>query len=380
MTIRCVDYELARCRSCSELEVPYPAQLAAKQARVEQILAAPESVWLPACASSTTAFRNKAKMAIGGSITAPTLGLLDAAGGGVDLGNCPLYPPSMRACFEPLRQFLIAARVAPYDLASRRGEGKFLLLTEAPGSGDLLLRVVLRSREAEGRIAACAPALRKALPALRVLSVNLLPEHVARVEGEHEIVLGPECSVRCCLNGIELRLTPRAFLQTNTAVAQALYQQAQDWLKFVDARQIWDLYCGIGAFALHAAAPGRPVIGQVIGVESVAEAIEAARMSAKEAAMPAEFICADATDWVRSQSVMPDCIIVNPPRRGMGGALCQILAERGPQWVLYSSCNPESLQRDIVAMKHYRIERARLFDMFPHTLHCEVAVLLQRQD
>ena len=369
--MKCDYFESGRCRSCSELPVAYAEQLAHKQAIAEQALArfAP-ALWLPPMAGPVAGFRNKAKMAIGGSVDAPTLGLLDGNGVGVDLMQCPLYPPSMQAALVPVREALIAARVPPYDLNLRRGEGKYVLLTEAPGSGELMLRFVLRSRESVERIARQIAAMKAALPALRVVSVNLLPEHKAVIEGDTEILLTADDHVRCRMNDVEFRLTPRSFLQTNSVVGAALYAQARDWIAARASATVWDLYCGVGGFALHAAAHGR----RVVGVESTAEAIAAALASSSKI----DWVCADATDWACRQPAVADCVIVNPPRRGIGRRLASWLDQTGAPTLVYSSCNIESLAVDLGSMPNYQIAAARMFDMFPHTTHFETLVLLTR--
>lgn len=370
--MNCAYYEAQACRSCSELTVPYALQLARKQARAEQMLAPfAAGEWLAPFSSAQEGFRNKAKMAVGGSAAAPTLGLLSVDGSGIDLMQCALYPDSLRVAFEPIRQALVAALVPPYDLNSRRGEAKYVLLTEAPGTGELLLRFVLRSREALERIARQIPALQQALPPLKVVSVNLLPEHKAVTEGDIEIVLTARDHILCRLNDIEFRLTPRAFLQTHSAAAAALYAQARTWIQAASPGSVWDLYCGVGGFALHAAAPGR----QVVGVESTVEAIDAARAS--DSAI--DWICKDATDWACAQTAVAECVIVNPPRRGIGARLAAWLEQAQPAQLLYSSCNIESLARDLAALPGYHIHRARVFDLFPHTTHFETLVWLTRR-
>jgi 23S rRNA (uracil747-C5)-methyltransferase len=369
--MKCPYYDAALCRSCSELPLAYPDQLARKHAVAVRALSnfAPIQ-WLAPVESHPSAFRNKAKMAVGGTVEAPTLGLLDAAGIGVDLMQCPLYPASMQAAFAHIREALIAARVTPYDLGSRRGEAKYVLLTEAPGTGELLLRFVLRSREAVERLAKQVSALQMALPALSVVSVNLLPEHKAVIEGDTEILLTAATSVGCRLNDISFRLTPRSFLQTNSDVGAALYAQARAWLASRAPASVWDLYCGVGGFALHAVAPGR----RVVGVESTTEAIAAARRSNSDI----EWLCADATDWASAQPSVADCVIVNPPRRGIGRRLAGWLDQSAASTLVYSSCNIESLASDLASMPNLRIAEARLFDMFPHTTHFETLVLLTR--
>lgn len=369
--MNCGYFEAGRCRSCGEIEQAYAVQLAAKQSRAQAELPMIDAAaWEAPLASPVSGFRNKAKMAIGGRVDAPTLGLLDAAGAGIDLEDCALYPASLRAAFAPLRAVLVAASVVPYDLATRRGEGKYVLLTELPGSGELLLRFVLRSREAEGRLRLQLPALHAALPALRVISINLLPEHKAVTEGATEILLTESAQARGAWGEIGFRLTPRAFLQTNTPVAAALYAQARRWMNAAAPRSVWDLYCGVGGFALHAVAPER----SVCGVESTPEAIAAAR-----AADPrVEWIAADAGTWALAQDRAAELVIVNPPRRGIGLPLAQWLQAHAGRWLLYCSCNPETLARDLAAMPAWRVRHAQLFDMFPHTRHFETLVWAER--
>ena len=368
--MKCDYYANARCRSCSELPLPYDDQLARKQSIAERALSRfSPAQWWPPVPSPESGFRNKAKMAIGGSVDAPTLGLLNGHGAGVDLMQCPLYPPTMQAALAGIRAALIAARVPPYDLGTRRGEAKYALLTEAPGTGELMLRFVLRSRESVERISKQIAALQVALPALRVVSINLLPEHKAVTEGDTEILLTATESVRCRLNDTEFRLTPRSFLQTNSVVGAALYQQAREWIGERQPVSVWDLYCGVGGFALHAYSPGR----RVVAVESTAEAIAAARIS-----NPAiEWIRADAADWACAQPAVAECVIVNPPRRGIGGRLAGWLNQSAASTLVYSSCNIETLANDLASMPNYRIVAARVFDMFPHTTHFETLVLLQ---
>jgi 23S rRNA (uracil747-C5)-methyltransferase len=374
--MECAYFAAGRCRSCSELPVPYAAQLARKEQRVREALAAHAGIdWLPAVASGETGFRNKAKMVVAGSIEAPTLGILDPAGQGVDLSDCPLYPPALAAAFAPLARFITLARIAPYDVAARRGELKYLLVTLAAHSGELMVRFVLRSQEPLQRIRKHLPALQGELPQLAVASVNLQPEHKAILEGEQEIMLTPQDRLTMRLNGIPLHLKPQSFFQTNDAVAARLYAQARDWVGAIDPPALWDLFCGVGGFALHCADGRRAVTG----IEVSAEAIASAELSRAELGLAnVSFRALDATDFALRQSQVPPLVIVNPPRRGIGTALARFLDASPARHVVYSSCNAESMARDLAAMPSFRLRRAGLFDMFPHTTHYEVLGLLER--
>lgn len=371
--LRCHHFDAGRCRSCTLLEVPRVRQVADKEAHARSLVDAP--VWLPTVAGADAGFRNKAKMVVGGTVAVPTLGILDRGLAGVDLRDCGLHSPGLRAALDRVAGWVGDAGLTPYDVRARAGELKHVLLTESP-DGELMLRLVMRSTALEARVRSRLPALLATLPTLRVATINVQPEHKAVLEGEREVVLTEEATLPMRLaTGVTLRLGPRSFFQTNTRVAEALYEQARTWVGALDeVRSAWDLYCGVGGFALHLAAPGR----DVLGVEVSPDAIAAAGATAAGLGVAARFVAADATAWALAQPGAPDLVVVNPPRRGIGADLAGWLETSGVRHVVYSSCNAESLARDLALMPSLRPVEARVLDMFPHTTHYEVMVLLAR--
>lgn len=380
--MRCAYYDSGRCASCTLIEVPHARQVADKQAHLEGLLVgalgerAEGIAWLDPLLSAEQGFRTKAKMVVAGTADHPTVGILDAHGRGVDLRDCPLYPAPLSASFPVIADFITRARLEPYDVPARRGELKHVIVTLAP-SGELMVRFVMRSTEALARMRKHLPSLVDALPAVAVVSVNVLPEHKAVLEGEREIVLTAQESLAMRLGEVPLHLRPQSFFQTNTAIARELYAQVAGWVGESTPELVWDLYCGVGGFALHCAAPGRTVVG----VETSAQAIESARLSASEAGLPRtlRFEVDDATVWAGAQEGRrPDVVVVNPPRRGIGPDLAGWLERSGVPRVVYSSCNAVTLARDLEEMPSMRPVRGRLLDMFPHTSHYEAVVLLER--
>ena len=371
--MQCAHFDARRCLSCTQILRPYGEQLGSKQQHCAEALREHDGLeWLPAVASRESGFRNKAKMAVSGTAGRPVLGILDR--GGVDLSDCALYPDTLQACFPVLARFITLAGIEPYDVGRRSGELKQVLVTESP-DGELMVRFVLRSQEPVTRIRKHLPWLREALPSLVVVSVNLLPEHRAVVEGDREILLTEQATLTMRVNHLDLFLRPQSFFQTNTEVAAALYRQAAAWVDEVSPRSVWDLYCGVGGFALHCAAPGRAVLG----VEISAEAVLGAEASARSAGLDGvRFAAGGAESFAVSSASLPDLVVVNPPRRGIGAELAGRLEHSSVGHVLYSSCNVASLARDLRAMPSLRPLRARLLDMFPHTHHYEVVTLLER--
>jgi 23S rRNA (uracil747-C5)-methyltransferase len=373
--MHCDHYAHDRCRSCAWLDRPYAGQLAAKDAQLHALLDRLHPArWDAPVASAEAGFRHKAKMVVLGGAHPPRLGIVNHQQQAIGLCDCPLYPADMRDVLQHLEDWIGTLGIAPYDVAARTGEMKFLLLTRSYHGGDYLLRLVLRSEQSIDRIAQCVPMLRMVQPAIRVVSVNLQPAHMAVLEGEREILLTEQTRLAERLNDVPLYIRPKSFFQTNPAVAARLYATARAWLAPAPPVRLWDLFCGVGGFGLHCATPATALTG----VEVEPEARACARQSAAELGLArAEFVAPAGADPLPAGEA-PDVVIVNPPRRGIGEDLCARLTARAPARVLYSSCNPDSLVRDLARLPDYRLSRVQLFDMFPHTAHYEVLVALER--
>ncbi len=371
--VQCDYFDAGACRSCTFMGIPYEVQLRRKQQDVQERLArvAPEVVWRSPFASPESGFRNKAKLVVGGSPGALTLGILDREGRGVDLQGCGLYPQALSAAFDPVTRWLERLQVPPYDVPRRRGELKHVLLTVSPDE-ELMLRLVLRSDRHLPRLRDALPRLLEELPSPVVVSVNLQPEHTAVLEGEHEVLLTAQEHLTMSIGGVPLPLRPGGFFQTNTAAAAALYETATGWVRDVAPRSVLDLYCGVGGFALHSARV-LPAGTPVRGLEISAEAVAAARTTAAELSLAADFGTGDA----EAATADADLVVVNPPRRGIG-ALTQALERSSARHLVYSSCDVASLARDLADLPSWVAQEARLVDMFPQTGHHEVVVRLQR--
>lgn len=375
--MHCALYQAGTCRSCQWLEKPYSQQLAEKQHHLQSLLAERAvAQWLEPVTGEQSAFRNKAKMVVSGSVERPLLGMLHRDGTPVDLCGCPLYPASFTAVFEILKGFIPRAGLTPYNVARRRGELKYLLLTESTCSGGLMLRFVLRSESKLAQLQAALPWLRQQLPQLKVISANIQPVHMAIMEGEREIPLTEQQALEEQFNQVPLYIRPQSFFQTNPQVASRLYATARDWVRALGIASMWDLFCGVGGFGLHCAQPQT----RLTGIEICAEAIACARQSAQTLGLQqVDFQALDSTRFATAEGAVPELVVVNPPRRGIGKELCDYLNRMAPGYLLYSSCNAVSMARDIAMLPDYRIERVQLFDMFPHTAHYEVLTLLLRK-
>ncbi|MFV0463815.1 MAG: methyltransferase domain-containing protein [Nostocoides sp.] len=374
--MQCDYFDASSCRSCQFMGTPYADQLTQLTTRVQAALGdhLPADVLEPVVSGPESGFRNKAKLAVAGVKHSPTFGILDPHGEGIDLRHCGLYEPGLADALPVLADVVTTAGFTPYNVPRRTGELKHLLVTHSPDH-ELMIRFVLRSEGQLGLLRRTMPVLRRALPGTAVVSASLLPEHKAVVEGDEEVILTGSDTLPMRLGTTTLHLRPKSFFQTNTRIARALYDTAARWAAPLRPAATWDLYGGVGGFALS--------LNQVntTSIEVSPEATVSAQRSAAEqglnCAETGQFVTGDATAYAREHDV-PDLVVVNPPRRGIGAALAERLEHSGARWVLYSSCQVDSLAQDVARMPSFEVTRAQPFAMFPQTSHAEVLTLLTR--
>jgi len=366
----CSFYDADVCRSCSWIDFFYAEQLKQKGELLHDLLSPfnPKE-WLNPSLSPLKGFRNKAKMVAIPSRDGVVLGLSEE----VSLIQCPLYDPSMQHVLENTQTWLRSLGIKAYDVRLKKGELKYVLLTRSKHNNSMMLRFVLRSHGAIARLKNGLSELIALCPELKVVTVNIQSVHMAILEGEEEIFLTEQTRLEERLNGIPLFIRPKSFFQTNTDVAAKLYKTASEWVNQTKPNVIWDLFCGVGGFALHCAAPDR----EIIGIEIESEAIACARDSAVLIGFEnLRFEAMDTASFTAVSGKNVDVIIVNPPRRGLGEQLCKWLEKCAPERIIYSSCNATSLARDLVYLPKYSVKKVQLFDMFPHTEHYETLVEL----
>ena len=183
------------------------------------------------------------------------------------------------------------------------------------------------------------------------------------------------------LCGLRFRVRPNAFLQTNTRMAERLYELARDEAALTGSETVYDLYCGIGSISLLLARSALTVWGIEISEESVACAIENAELNAIGNAAFFAGNVGEVLRDLRERAGEPDVVVVDPPRAGLAGKALKRLGELAAPRVVYVSCNPTTLAGDtkrLVEEYGYRLVRTRPVDMFPHTPHVESVSVLER--
>ena len=184
------------------------------------------------------------------------------------------------------------------------------------------------------------------------------------------------------LCGLEFSIAPQAFFQINPPQAERLYEKAAQYAAAGKDDLIFDLYCGAGTISLRMARDA----GRVIGAEIIPEAVENARENAaRNGVGNAEFLCGDAGEAAKAlaqRGLQPRIVVVDPPRKGMSEDAVSAVASMAPDRVVYVSCNPATLARDILRFQGlgYTLQAVTAVDMFPRTCHVETVVLMSRKD
>lgn len=365
------------CRSCDLLDLSYEKSLILKREGLLQLFP-PHLLkdFIPS--DKFFASRNKAKMAVTGSLENPIIGLIDREFRGKELLSCPLHLPMINEILQEIKVLIPQFKILPYDIPARRGECKFILLHQSDSTQEIMLRFVLRSREAIQRIEKMKTILMEKFPVIKVFSVNIQPIHQAILEGPEEILLTEEKHIFHQMGPYRLAISPKSFFQTNYHVALQLYSYVGELIQTLKPDFLLDLFCGIGAFSFFAS----PYAKKILGIEISQEAIDCAQLSVSSSSRDLsnlQFQCADVTKFLQDPLPSPDVIILNPPRGGLNDLTLQWIVNKKPQTVIYSSCNPKTLKRDVAVLldSSYELISLKPFDMFPMTKHIEVVAILQ---
>ena len=378
--MHCEHFQSQRCRSCSQLDNPYNATLQHKQDVLAQWFPGTRILPFVPC-QAVAGSRIRAKLAVTGTIDDPQIGFFDDQQNVVAVDDCPLHHALINEFTERLPSIIRETRLMPYDMQTDRGELKFVVITCSPTQQQLMVQFVLRSREAVDRVRSLWRRMTDAeKQSIAVMSVNVQPVRSSTITGTEEIPISEATNLPIRFGDTELLFGPQSFLQTNFEIAAALYAAAGRMLQEHSAENVLDLYCGVGAFSLTACAHARSGTGIDISSNAIACADEAVRRNHRH---NAQFLCRSLDQFTAAEltSHSFDTIICNPPRRGLDIASVTLIQTLKPRLLLYSSCNPVTLQRDIqLLVSDYHLDHLQPFDMFPFTHHFEVLTLLMRKD
>ena len=326
------------------------------------------------------AYRNKGILAIGSADGKAAAGFYrERSHQIIPVDHCSIQDALTHRAAHALVTFMNENGIASYDEQNDSGVVRHLYCRRAVHGEDRLLCIVAR-KGFGAKTQALVAALRKDCPELTgiVLNVNKTEGNTV-LAGDFYTLWGKD-HIRDTLRGIAFDIAPQAFFQVNPPQAERLYGKALEYAALKKDDLAFDLYCGAGTISLCLAQQA----GRVIGAEIVPEAIENARSNAAVNGIGnVEFLCADAgraAQALSERGLRPAVVVVDPPRKGMSEEAIRAVASMAPKRVVYVSCDPSTLARDILRFNSlgYSLQAATVFDLFPRTKHVESVVKLTR--
>lgn len=375
---RCLHY--TKCGGCQFRHMNYAEELEAKRIRVEDALrrlgGAEIHVSAILGAEQVDRYRNKAQFPVA---KGPRIGFYRPRSHDViDVDDCLLQGEAAARLRGAVKEWMAEYSIPAYNERTFTGLVRHVYVrTNRAGRSLCCLLVNGRGvpREAE-----LVRALRRAEPNLAGIVLGVNEKHNNVILGDSYRTLWGEDFLSDTLCGLTFRLSVPSFYQVNPAQTEVLYGKALEFAGLTGAETVLDLYCGIGTISLVMARKA----GMVWGAEVVPQAVDDAIANAQRNHIEnARFLCADAGEaarYLEGEGVRPDVVCVDPPRKGLAEDVVDTIADMGPERVVYVSCDPGTLGRDVkrFAGRGYTLKKAVAVDMFPRTAHVETVVLLSK--
>ncbi len=298
----------------------------------------------------------------------------------VGIEDCPLHHPLINRIVKVVADEIGKLQIPVYNPNHQRGLLRYLLIRVSPHSGKAMVTFV--SREQDLRfLPKLGKWLQRNVPEVVAVHQNINSSSGNVVIGGDTIKLHGQPDLFDRVGDIRLRISPTSFFQVNHQQAARIYQMIRDWANLDGSQSALDLYCGVGGISLHLAKDA----GQVFGIEVVEEAVRNARANAELNELTnCVFRAGDAAEELEKLAgELPRLALacLNPPRKGCDKDVLLALGELQPDQIIYMSCEPTSLARDLALLttQGYQVDRIQPVDMFPQTAHVETLVQLRRR-
>ncbi len=296
----------------------------------------------------------------------------------VENDRCLILPEQMDAVKDAVIAWMNENKVTAFDEVAHTGLVRHIYVRRGPVSQQILVCLAINGRKIPKENLLIEKL--KKIPGFTTLVLSVNTKKGNAVLGDEFISLFGPGYIEDTLCGLNFRLSPRSFYQVNHHQAERLYAAAIEQAEITKNDTVLDLYCGVGTITLAMA----KAAGRVIGVEVVPQAVEDARDNAKRNGIEnAEFFCGDAGQAaleLEKQGVKADVVVVDPPRKGLNADTIEALARFNPRRIVYVSCDPATLARDVALLKErgYAVKNAQAADLFPRCSHVESIVCLVR--
>ena len=373
-----------KCGGCDFWHMDYEEECRLKAQRVKDCLnrIGGESIdEMPILAAPTClGYRNKAQYPVACEKGRAYAGFFQAGTHQVvENDRCRILPEETDRVKDIVVNYVNKCHVPVYDELTGRGLLRHIYVRRGAVSGQILVCLVVNG-DGLPKISTLIDSL-KAVPGFATLVLSVNTKKGNAVLGDKFLTLYGPGYMEDTLCGLSFRLSPRSFYQVNHHQAQRLYESAISLAEIGKEDLVLDLYCGVGTITLAMASAA----GKVLGVEVIPQAVEDAKdNAARNHIENAEFFCADAgTAALRleAEGIHPDIITVDPPRKGLSLDAIEAIAKMSPKRLVYVSCDPATLARDVALLKErgFEVKKALCADLFPRCSHVETVVLLSHK-
>jgi len=295
----------------------------------------------------------------------------------IPVENCLIQESQANKIAKDLTELINKYKISVYNETTQKGLVRHVVIKTGFRSREVMVIIVINGDKLpfEKEI---AKQLQEKYEEIKSIVININKKNTNVILGEKNINILGDGYIRDYLGEYCFKISPLSFYQVNPVQAEALYNIAIENAKITSNDVVFDLYCGIGTISLFAAKYAK----KVYGIEIVEQAIEDAKENAKmNNTQNTEFITGDTevllTDLIENKNIIPDVVIVDPPRRGLDNTTINNILKIHPKRVAYVSCNPATLVRDLSLLEEkYEIKMIQPVDMFPFTSHCEVVTIL----
>ncbi len=375
-----------KCGGCCYRHITYEAELKIKEQKVRDAIKRIAGLDIPINpiigGDSTDHYRNKAQFPLSRSKN----GKIEMGFYGyhshrvVNTDRCLLQPKIFDDIMEVVRNFLEETNQSVYCEATHKGLFRHLYIRYGEKTGEIMVSLIINGDSFKNSDD-LVNSLKENICGLKSVVINSNKEKTNVIIGLKNKALLGDKYITDNLCGLNFRISPNSFYQVNHNQAEKLYNKAKEYANLIGEETLVDLYCGTGTIGLTMADKCK----RLIGVEIVPEAIADAKINAKiNGINNAEFICGDAAkcaEKLKKDNLAPDVIVVDPPRKGLTHGLIDTIEEMSPKRVVYVSCDPGTLARDLKIFrdKGFDISEITPFDLFPRTSHVETVVLMSRK-
>ena len=368
-----------KCGGCQLQNMDYPRQLKFKQAKVEKLLGRFGRVGKIVGMENPYHYRCKVQAAFGTTRGGKIIsGVYQSSSHRiVNVDSCMIEDEKADEIIVTIRNLLSKFKLRPYNEDTGAGFLRHVLIRKGYNSGQILVVLVTASSVFPSKNNFVG-ALLKAHPEITTVVQNVNSKHTNLVLGDINKTVYGDGYIEDSLCGCTFRISPQSFYQVNPAQTERLYSLAIEYAGLTGKEKVIDAYCGTGTIGIIASKQA----GEVIGAELNASAVRDAKSNAaRNNADNIRFICADAGEFMRDMAAAgekADVVFMDPPRAGSDKRFLSSVVTLNPERVVYISCNPETLERDLryLVNNGYEVKKMRPVDMFPFTLHCEMVVML----